>query len=88
MNKKELIQKVSVISGLSIADAEKAVKAYEETIVNAMQSGKKVVSIGFGSFDIKHIGARNGRNPGTGETMVIPAKQVVKFRPGKRMELK
>lgn len=88
MNKKELIQKVSAISGLSIADTEKAVKAYEETIVDAMQAGEKVISVGFGTFDIKQIGARNGHNPQTGKPMVIPAKQVVKFRPGKRLELK
>lgn len=88
MNKKELIQKVSAISGLSVADAEKAVKAYEETIVETMQAGGKVISVGFGTFDIKQTGARNGHNPQTGKSMIIPAKQVVKFRPGKRLELK
>lgn len=88
MNKKELIHKVSTISGLSIPDAEKAVKAYEETIVDALQAGEKVISIGFGTFDIKQIASRNGHNPQTGKPMIIPAKQVVKFRPGKKLELK
>ena len=88
MNKKELIQKVAVASGLHASDAEKAVKAYEETIVNAMQVGEKVVSSGFGAFEIKQIGPRNGHNPQSGKPMIIPAKQIVRFRPGKRLELK
>lgn len=88
MNKKELIQKIAVGSGLSIADAGKALKAYEETVVNALKNGEKVISIGFGTFDIKQTIARNGRNPHTGKPMIIPAKQIVKFRPGKKMELK
>ncbi len=88
MNKKELVHKVSAISGLSIADAEKAVKAYEETITEAMKSGDKVTSVGFGTFEVKQIAARNGRNPHTGNPMTIPAKQTVKFRPGKNLELK
>lgn len=88
MNKKELVQKVSAISGLSIADAEKAVKAYEATIAEAMKAGDKVTSVGFGTFEVKQIAARNGRNPHTGNPMTIPAKQMVKFRPGKNLELK
>lgn len=88
MNKKELIQKIAASSGLSIADTEKAVKAYEETVESALKAGDKVVSIGFGTFDIKQTAARNGRNPHTGKPMIIPAKQIVRFRPGKKMELK
>lgn len=88
MNKKELIKKIAVGSGLSIADAGKALKAYEETVENALKNGEKVISIGFGTFDIKQTIARNGRNPHTGKPMIIPAKQIVKFRPGKKMELK
>jgi DNA-binding protein HU-beta len=88
MNKKELVHKVSTISGLSIADTEKAIKAYEETIAEAMKAGDKVISIGFGTFDIKQTAARNGRNPHTGKPMIIPAKQTVRFRPGKNLELK
>lgn len=88
MNKKELVHKVSTASGLSIADAEKAVKAYEETIAEAMQAGERVISVGFGTFDIKQTTARHGRNPHTGDPMVIPAKRMVKFRPGKNLELK
>lgn len=88
MNKKELIHKVSTASGLSTTDAEKAVKAYEETIAEAMKAGEKVISIGFGTFDIKQTATRNGRNPQTGKPMIIPAKQTVRFRPGKNLELK
>lgn len=88
MNKKELIQKIAASSGLSVADAEKAVKAYEETIESALKAGDRVVSVGFGTFDIKQTTARNGHNPQTGKPMIIPAKQIVRFRPGKKLELK
>lgn len=87
MNKKDLIHKISVKSGLSIADVEKAIKSYEEVIESTLKSGEKVVSIGFGTFDIKQTVARNGRNPQTGKPMIIPAKQMVRFRPGKKLEL-
>lgn len=87
MNKKDLIHKISVKSGLSIADVEKAIKNYEEVIESTLKSGEKVVSIGFGTFDIKQTVARNGRNPQTGKPMIIPAKQTVRFRPGKNLEL-
>lgn len=87
MNKKDLIHKISVKSGLSIADVEKAIKSYEEVIESTLKSGEKVVSIGFGTFDIKQTVARNGRNPQTGKPMIIPAKQTVRFRPGKKLEL-
>nr|DAI00505.1 MAG TPA: DNA binding protein [Caudoviricetes sp.] len=87
MNKKDLIHEISVKSGLSIADVEKAIKNYEEVIESTLKSGEKVVSIGFGTFDIKQTVARNGRNPQTGKPMIIPAKQTVRFRPGKKLEL-
>lgn len=87
MNKKDLIHKISVKSGLSIADVEKAIKTYEEVVESTLKSGEKVVSIGFGTFDIKQTVARNGRNPQTGKPMIIPAKQTVRFRPGKNLEL-
>lgn len=88
MNKKELIQKIAKGSGLSIDNAEKALKAYEETVESALKTGDRVISVGFGTFDIKQTVARNGRNPHTGTPMIIPAKQIVRFRPGKKLELK
>lgn len=67
MNKKELIRNVSTASGLSTDDAEKGVKAYGETVTGAMKAGEKVISIGFGTFDIKQTATRNSRNPHTGK---------------------
>lgn len=75
-------------SRLSIADVEKAIKAYEEAIAEAMNTGGKVISIDFGTFDVKQVAARNVRNPQTGKSMIIPTKQTLRFRPGKNLELK
>jgi DNA-binding protein HU-beta len=45
-----------------------------------------VVLVGFGTFQVVKRAARSGRNPRTGEPLKIPAKKVVKFAPGKKLE--
>lgn len=86
MNKKELISEIATTSGLSITNVEKALKGYEEVVEKALKVGDCVVSTGFGTFSVKETAARNGCNPKTGIPMIIPSKQVVKFRPGKRLK--
>ncbi|MCO6434325.1 HU family DNA-binding protein, partial [Nitrosomonas nitrosa] len=48
-------------------------------------SGNDVQLVGFGTFSVSERAGREGRNPATGETMTIPAKKVVKFKPGKAL---
>ena len=52
-----------------------------------MQKGENITLVGFGSFVIQERKERNGHNPSTGGSMVIPAKRQVKFRPGSKMKL-
>ena len=52
-----------------------------------MHKGESVTLVGFGSFVIQERKARNGHNPATGGSMVIPSKRQVKFRPGSKMKL-
>ena len=87
MNKTELVKAVAAGSGLSLADAAKAVGTVTETIANSMHSGEPVVIPGFGSFTVRERAARSGRNPRTGKTIVIAARKVVHFRPGKGLDL-
>jgi nucleoid DNA-binding protein len=54
-------------------------------IATALDAGEKVTIPGFGTFATKHRGARQGRNPATGATIMIPAKQYVHFKPGKTL---
>ncbi len=83
MNKKELIEKMSDKAGLTKTDAEKALKAFEDSVVDALKNGDKVTIVGFGTFSVSERKARKGRNPQTGEEINIPAKKAPKFVPGK-----
>jgi putative uncharacterized protein (fragment) len=82
MNKTEFIDAVSAKAGLSKADGKKAVDAMVETILSEMEKGEKVSILGFGSFSVVEKAARKGVNPRTKEAIEIPARKVIKFKPG------
>ncbi len=86
MNKSELIKEVALKGQLSFREAANAVDAMIETIAETMQKGENITLVGFGSFVIQERKARNGHNPSTGGSMLIPAKRQVKFRPGSKMK--
>lgn len=82
MNKSELVEAVAERSGLGKGDAEKAVNALTESVVDAVRSGEKVAILGFGTFNPKSRSARTGRNPRTGEPVKIAASKTVGFTVG------
>ena len=86
MNKVELIAAVTEKTGMSKKDAEKAVSAVLESVVEAVSSGDKVQLVGFGAFEVKCRAARIGRNPKTKESIQIPASKVPVFKPGKALK--
>ena len=83
MNKTELISAMAEKSGLTKKDSEKALKAFEEAVIDALASGGKIQLVGFGTFDVVERAARDGRNPQTGEPMKIAASKTARFRVGK-----
>lgn len=83
MNKTELVKAVAEKSGLTKADAAKALNAFMEATSETLKKGDKVAIVGFGTFSVVERGEKKGRNPHTGKEMVIPAKKVVKFKAGK-----
>ena len=87
MNKTDLINAIAAESGLTKADAAKALNATTNAIANAVKAGDKVALVGFGTFAPAERPARTGKNPRTGETLEIPAKKVVKFKPGSDLAL-
>ena len=87
MNKTELISAIAEGAGLSKADAKKALDVTLSTIANAMKEGDKVALVGFGTFAVTERPAREGINPATKQPIEIPAKKVVKFKPGAELEL-
>lgn len=86
MNKGDLIDAVSNETGLSKADASRAVEAVLSAITGALKGGEQVSLVGFGSFTVKTRAARTGRNPRTGEEIQIPAARVPGFRAGKALK--
>jgi len=86
MNKSELIEKVSSSTQLSKKDVSRAVDAIFETIARALQNGEKVQISGFGNFEVRERRARKGRNPQTGEEIVISPMKVPAFKPGKTLK--
>ncbi len=86
MNKSELIKRMAEIADVPKVTAEKLLDAFMEAVEEAISKGDKVVLVGFGSFQVVKRAEREGRNPRTGEPIKIPAKKVIKFKPGKRLE--
>ncbi len=67
----------------SKAEAERKIAAFLECVEEVILAGDEISFLGFGKFCVGERSARTGRNPQTGEEMEIPAKKVVKFKPGK-----
>ena len=83
MKKTELIAAIAEQSGLSKKDAEKALSATLDTIVNAVADGDKIQLTGFGTFEQRQRNARTGVDPRTGNSIEIPASKVPAFKAGK-----
>ena len=82
MNKSDFISSVAEKSGLTKADAKKAVDAFCETVTEVLKAGDKLALLGFGTFSVTEKPARTGLNPRTKETIEIAARKVAKFKPG------
>jgi DNA-binding protein HU-beta len=82
MNKSELVAAVAADSGLSNADAKKAVESTLSTIQTTLKKGGEVGITGFGKFSVAKRGARTGTNPRTGEKVKIKASKAPKFTAG------
>ncbi|QSH39215.1 HU family DNA-binding protein [Candidatus Kaiserbacteria bacterium] len=86
MNKAALADKVHDVLGGTKADAERAVEAIIDGIVDGLKSGDEVSIAGLGIFEAKMRAARTGRNPRTGESIQIAAMRVPKFRAAKALK--
>ena len=82
MNKTELIEKIAAGSGLSKADAKKALDATVAAVKDALVAGDKIALVGFGTFSVAERPAREGIHPATKEKITIAAKKVAKFKAG------
>ncbi|MDQ5928446.1 MAG: DNA-binding protein HU-beta [Bacteroidota bacterium] len=86
MNKSELIDAIAVDAGITKAAAKLALESFLGNIGETLKKGDKVSLVGFGSWSVTARAAREGRNPQTGNTIQIAAKNVVKFKAGAELE--
>ena len=82
MNKTELIVAMAASAGITKAAAKKALEYFLGNVEGSLKKGNRVSLVGFGSWSVSRRNAREGRNPSTGKTIQIPAKNVVKFKAG------
>ena len=86
LNKAELLQSVVEKTDLKKKDVEKVIAALFKTIEEEMVNGSKVQLVGFGTFEVRERAGRTGRNPRTGEEIVIDAAKVPAFKAGKALK--
>ena len=82
MNKAEFISAIAEAAGSSKSDATAHVEAMINVVTNTLKSNDPVTLVGFGTFSVSERAARSGRNPQTGATIQIAAKNVAKFKAG------
>lgn len=86
MTRSELIQQLAAqFPKLTLKDVELTVHAMLDEMARALSKGNRIEIRGFGSFGINHRPPRKGRNPKSGEAVMVPAKYVPHFKAGKDM---
>lgn len=86
MNKTELITAMSENANMKKVDAEKALKAFIDTVTEELKNGGRVQLVGFGTFEVTERAARKGRNPKTSEEIMIPASKSPRFKAGRSLK--
>ena len=79
MNKTDLVNVVMAETNLGEKEVKAAINATLSAISDALKEGDKVQLIGFGTFEVKEVEARDGRNPKTGESIKIDAHKKAHF---------
>ncbi|MDA0871766.1 MAG: HU family DNA-binding protein [Firmicutes bacterium] len=86
MNKTELIAVLANEAKVTQKVAEEVLRALTNTVSETLQRGEKVVVTGFGTFEVRHRVARQGKNPRTGQPITVPAQNTPAFRAGKLLK--
>lgn len=86
LTKAALIEQISKKTKMTKKETERTINSLFDTVKETLKRGQKVQLIPFGSFEVRHRAARNGRNPRTGARITIRARKVPAFRPGKSLK--
>ncbi len=86
ITRSELVERLAqAFPQLLPRDVELAVKTLLDTMSQALAEGKRIELRGFGSFVMHHRPPRQGRNPKSGEAVMVPEKHIPHFKPGKEL---
>ncbi len=88
MTKKDIVLKITDMTGIKQVDVKRIVQKTFDVVVEALVRNEKVELRNFGVFKVKERKARFGRNPRTGESVPVPPRKVVIFKPGLEMKYK
>ncbi|MDP8265027.1 MAG: HU family DNA-binding protein [Candidatus Aceula lacicola] len=88
MTKKDIVLRITDSTGIKQVDVKKIVQKTFDSIIESLTRNEKVELRNFGVFKIKERRARFGRNPRTGESVPVPPRKVVVFKPGLEMKQK
>jgi DNA-binding protein HU-beta len=86
LTKAGLIEQICKKTKMTKKETERTLNSLFDTVKETLKRGQKVQLIPFGSFEVRHRAARNGRNPRTGARITIKARKVPAFRPGKSLK--
>lgn len=86
MTKQNLVNYIAEEAGLTKADATRALDAFMNGVVEGLKEEGKVTLTGFCTFSKQYKEARKGRNPRTGETVTIPARNAVSIKAGSKLK--
>ena len=81
LTKADLVQKVYQSHNLTKAQAAEAVETFLRIAKDCLENGEDLLVSGFGKFNVKEKNARRGRNPQTGDELILSARRVVTFKP-------
>ena len=80
INKADLISAIQTENGYTFNRSSDIVETLLEIIKRTLESGEDVLITGFGRFQVRDKSERRGRNPSTGDDMVLPARRVITFK--------
>lgn len=83
LNRETLTRAIAIKTASSQKEVSQILNALTDTIMETVAKGEKVVMVGFGTFEPRERKERQGRNPQTGEPILIPATRVPAFSAGK-----
>ena len=87
MNKTELVVQMAINAGVTQKEAENILNAFVDIVIKTLgETGEKVVVTGLGTFEVRNRARRAGKNPRTGEEIIVPEQKSPAFKAGKALK--